>query len=90
MKGKTVLHTDIVMDGQGFNLAIHKDSEAGWVMNLRPDVPSEEAEQVAMKFWKRMGTGDDWKNLKDAKLAIERAIRGTKAKWNGWHREVYD
>lgn len=90
-KGKVVSHTDIVVDGQGFNIALHQDPAEGvWLMNMRPDTPSEKAESVAMRFWKTMRTGDGWGTLKDAKLAIERAIRNMKARWNGWHRETYD
>jgi hypothetical protein len=87
---KVVAHTDIVVDGEGYNLAVHKDSEAGWLMNMRPDVPSEKAESIAMKFWKVMGTGDGWPTLAEAQKAIGAAIKKTRAKWNGWHRETYD
>lgn len=89
-KKKVVFHTDIVIDDEKFNVAIHKDPTAGWVMNVRPDKPSDEAEAIAMKFWKAVG-GDGWKSETEAKAAIIDGIKGTKAsEWNKWQKETYD
>lgn len=87
---KVVFHTDIVISDEKFNVAIHEDSEAGWVMNVRPDKPSEEAETIAMRFWKAVG-GDGWKTITEAKGAVIDGLKKTKAlEWNKWERETYD
>lgn len=89
-KPKVVFHTDIMVDGEKFNVAIHEDPEAGWVMNVRPEKPSEEAEAVAMKFWKAVG-GDGWKTVTEAKTAVVEGLKKSKAsEWNKWERQTFD
>lgn len=87
-----LFHTDVILYQEKFNIAIHEDAEAGWLMNVRPDMPGSAAESIAMDFWRTMATGDGWKTAKEAKRDIEKAIKKTIVSpkgWNGWHRQKY-
>lgn len=91
-KQRVLFHTDVILHQEKFNIAIHEDPEAGWLMNVRPDVPGSVVESIAMAFWRTMGTGDGWKTAKEAKKDIEKAIKKSIVSpkgWSGWHREVY-
>src|SRR4029077_16679364 len=90
-KPRVLFHTDIVIDSEKFNVAIHEDPHEGvWLMNVRPEKPSEEAEAIAMRFWKAVG-GDGWKTETEAKGAIVDGLKKTKAsEWNKWERQKFD
>lgn len=82
-------HTDIVVDGQGFNLAIHRPEGNLWQLRMMPDTPGESATKAGRRFWKAL-TADTWESVGLAKRHIERAIELTNARWNGWHKEVLE
>lgn len=84
-----VWHTDIVVDGQGFNVRIEPE-EGFWVVYFTPDTPGSEANEALSRFAEILGFEDEWEDLGEAKRAVENAVETTGARWNGWHKEAYE
>ncbi len=83
---KIAWHTDIVVDGQGMNVKIARPVKGCARVVLMPDVPGRKADRAKKRFMKAMPEAC---SIAKAKVAVERAIRHTRARWNEWHHETY-
>lgn len=88
-KAAEVTHTDIVLDGQGFNVTIIEDRPDFWLVGMTPDTPGPKANEALHRFSAALLYRDEWPTLQEAKRAVRAAIDLTGGRWNGWHKEAY-
>ena len=88
--GKTVWHTDIVIDGQGLGLKVSPERNGCYRIDLKPDVPGAAAKKAKEKFLKATGAAGACHRIPTTlKKKVEKAVTKTRARWNKWHREAY-
>lgn len=88
MKGMA-WHTDIVVAGQGMNLKVKPRKDGCYALSVMPDVPGRPSAPALKKFVRAYRDQLSFCRAADVKKRVERAVKETRARWNGWHREAY-
>ena len=84
-----VWHTDVVVEGWGFNLAIIPERPGLFTLRMSPDIPEDWGALLVQNKFTSL-TGTECGTLSEAKKSVEFAIKALRAKWNGWHKEAVD
>lgn len=87
MAKKTAWHTDIVVKGKGFGLAVKQREDGEFMLAVKPDMRSTKGAFKAFREALRKTPGAT--TITEAKSKVEQAIKATRARWNRWHRESY-
>jgi hypothetical protein len=86
---KEVWHTDIVVSGQGMNLKVKSGKTGCFALSVMPDVPGKPSRAAEKRFIQAYRAQPPVCQVTAVKRRTERAIKKTRARWNGWHKEAY-